>query len=266
MDVFKRKLAPLTDEAWNEISAEAARTLRSILSGRRVVDVDGPNGMAFSAVNLGRLALPDEQGIEGIEGVQYGIRRVLPLVEVRVPFQVEIWELDNLARGARDVDLGAVVEAARRLAIFEDRAILTGLARGEMQGLAQAASTPPRTFGGEPSAVVDAVSQATVDLRDAGVGGPYAVVLGRKPWHALHAALGYPAERRVEAATGGPILFSPALEGGLLVSMRGNDFTLTLGQDATLGYSSHDHERVRLYLTESFALQVQTPGAIIPFS
>ena len=55
---------------------------------------------------------------------------------------------------------------------------------------------------------------------------------------------------------GGPILHSEVLEGGFVLSLRGEDFELTLGQDASLGYDWHDRQKVHLYLTESFTFRV----------
>ena len=39
MDFFKRQLAPLSSEAWEEINDRAKRVLKSYLSARKVVNV-----------------------------------------------------------------------------------------------------------------------------------------------------------------------------------------------------------------------------------
>jgi uncharacterized linocin/CFP29 family protein len=49
----------------------------------------------------------------------------------------------------------------------------------------------------------------------------------------------------------------------VVLSTRGGDFELTVGQDATIGYLEHDAERVLLYLEESFTFQVFTPEAAV---
>jgi uncharacterized linocin/CFP29 family protein len=46
--------------------------------------------------------------------VKYGIHQLLPLVETRMPFSLNIWELDNLDRGNKDVDLDNVHEAEKK--------------------------------------------------------------------------------------------------------------------------------------------------------
>jgi len=42
----------------------------------------------------------------------------------------------------------------------------------------------------------------------------------------------------------------------VLLSHRGGDFQLTVGQDLSIGYTGHDKETVHLYLTESFTFRV----------
>jgi len=48
-----------------------------------------------------------------------------------------------------------------------------------------------------------------------------------------------------------------------VLSMRGGDFELTVGQDLSIGYASHDRTTVELYLTESFTFRVLEDKASI---
>jgi len=65
--------------------SDADQALSSNLSARRLVDFDGPHGFDFSGVNLG--ALSKTKQVAGSSAF-YGIRQVLPLVEVRVSFEL----------------------------------------------------------------------------------------------------------------------------------------------------------------------------------
>src|ERR1700744_5056269 len=118
--LFRNK-APITPAGWEEIENEAKRTLRALLAARRVVDFRGPKGWSASDVELGR-ADPIESP-PGSSDVQSRLRRIQPLVELRIPFDVSRAELDAIDRGARDPDLDAVTAAAREIAIPEDRSI-----------------------------------------------------------------------------------------------------------------------------------------------
>jgi uncharacterized linocin/CFP29 family protein len=260
VDLLKRELAPITPEAWRQIDEEAKRVLRLDLAGRKLVDLDGPHGWAYAAVNTGELALrPD-----GALGVPWGLRVVLPLVEIRVPFELPIMVLDGASRGAM-LDLPAVVRAAEKTAFAEDTAIFNGFKAGGMEGII--ASSPhapvaiPDDYADYPSTVGDAVET----LRRAGINGPYALALGPDCYSGLAQAAedGNPIRERVEHFLDGPMVLAPAIDGAVLLSHRGGDFQLSVGQDLSVGYAGHDKDKVHLYLTESFAFRVLERAAAV---
>ena len=72
---------------------------------------------------------------------------------------------------------------------------------------------------------------------------------------------GYPlAKRLTEQVLDGPLVRAAAIEGGVLLSVRGGDYELTVGQDLSIGYAAHDRQTVELYLTESFTFRVLEAG------
>ncbi|MGZ4707710.1 MAG: family 1 encapsulin nanocompartment shell protein, partial [Acidimicrobiales bacterium] len=110
MSHLMRDKAPITDAAWAQIDAEATRSLTHFLAGRKLVDFSGPHGWEHSAVDLGRVQPLPAGPVEGVTATQ---RRVQPLIELRTPFTVSRAELDAADRGAPDLDLDAVMIAAR---------------------------------------------------------------------------------------------------------------------------------------------------------
>jgi uncharacterized linocin/CFP29 family protein len=264
MNITKREIAPITDKAWDALSHEASRALRSNLSARKIVDVVGPKGLDFAAVSLGRLAVPSEAGPEG---VGFGVHQVLPLVESRVPFELSDWELDNVERGARDIDLAPLTDAARRISAFEEKAIYFGFAPGHIKGMVPSAPGEPIPIGADADHYADAVARALVVFQGREVEGPFALVLGRAAFAAVQAGSpGYPPRKQVEQLIGERIFYSPYVDGGVLVSQRKGDFELTLGQDFFLGYESHDTRRVRLFLAESFTFRILNPDGAVRLS
>lgn len=265
MNFLKRELAPLTDAAWALIEDEARRALKAALSDRKVVDVTSPRGFDFSAVNLGTVTTSSE--VAG--GVHYGLRRVLPLVEARVPIELDIWDLDNLERGAADVNTEAVTDAALKLSAFEERAVYLGFEPAAIVGMSRASDDDSLEGGsleiGEDAAhYIGVVSKALVTLNDRGVAGPFALVLGSKAYSLLSSGEeSYPPRQQILKLLDGPILHSPVLQGGFVVSLRGGDFELTLGQDISVGYDWHDKNKVHLFMTESFAFRVLGPEAVV---
>jgi uncharacterized linocin/CFP29 family protein len=249
-------------EAWKFIDDEARRALRVHLSGRKLVDFVGPLGWTFAAVNRGRLTLLAEQPVAG---VHVGLRCVQPLVELRTPIVLDIMELDSIARGATHLDLAAVVEACGRMAGAEDGAIFNGYAQAGITGIIGASPHAPIAIP-DAAELPQIVVLAQERLRIAGVGGPYALVLGTSLYESVTAATldGYPISRRIERLlVGGQLVHAPSIAGAVLLSVRGGDYELTVGQDLSIGYASHDKKHVELYLTESFTFRVLEPAASV---
>ena len=255
MDLLKRKHAPLTDEAWEQVDEEARRVLKLHLAGRKVVDFSGPHGWKHGGVNTGRLR---PTGTGPVPGVSHAVRVVQPLVEVRAPFTMKIAELDDAARGADDLDLDPVVAVAERVARAEDSAIFHGFKEGQITGIVEASPHKPIEVTNIlewPRAVVAAMEA----LRAAGMNGPYALALDIQAFDELDAESedGYPLRRRVEVGLPGITHLGARRAGrAVLLSIRGGDYELTVGQDLAVGYAIHDRSDVELYLTESFTFRV----------
>lgn len=260
MDLLKRNHAPITPEAWKQIDDEAKRVLQLNLAGRKLVDFDGPHGWQYAAVNTGRLALKTDGGL----GVPWGVREVVPLIELRMPFELPMMELDNASRGAV-LDLPAVVSAAEKAAHAEDTAIFNGFKAGGIEGIIPSSPHPaiaiPDDYADYPSIVGDAVEM----LRRGGINGPYALALGPNCYSGLAQAAedGHPIRERVEHFLDGPMVLAPKIDGAVLLSHRGGDFQLSVGQDLSIGYAGHDKDKVYLYLTESFAFRVLERAAAV---
>lgn len=264
MDLLKRELAPILPEAWKLIDAEATRVLRLNLAGRKLVDFKGPFGWACGAVNTGRLRLFDDQPAEGVSA---GIRIVQPLIEVRTPILLDTLELDTVARGADDPDLANVVHAAEQMARVEDNAIFNGWQDAGIAGILPSSPHSPVQVNGA-TGWPEAVVRAKEVLRVAGISGPYALALGPAAYDQISAASedGYPIRKHISQLIEGPLVWAPALKGAVLITTRGGDFELTVGQDLSIGYAYYERNRIELYLTESFTFRVLEPAAAVPLS
>ncbi|HKJ25240.1 MAG TPA: family 1 encapsulin nanocompartment shell protein [Myxococcota bacterium] len=261
---MNRELAPLSQRAWEAVESEARETLKLQLAARRLYDFEGPLGWEHSAIDLG-----DVEVLEGAapSGAMVRRRVVRPLVELRVPFEIDRRETERVDRGAHTADLDAVREAARLFAAAEDTALFEGYADADLPGLLSDATTEGVALPRDPAAFPEAVESGLEQLRQAGVGGPYALALGPEPYTALHRGAneaGYPVLRHVQRLLDEPVVWAPALRGGVLVSLRGGDFKLVCGRDAAIGYLGHDEKRVRLYLEESFSAELRGPEAAVP--
>lgn len=264
MNILKKSLAPLTDEAWEEVKSEAEKVFKATMTARNFVDIDGPYGFDFSAVSTGRLYTPENQSKSG---VNYGIRQVLPLIEVRKPFTLDIWELDNLSRGAKDADIDNMMKAAEEIALFEENIIYNGFDQGETKGLLKGSEHKSVTTPEDPEEFLKVVAGQVIRLKQAYVNGPYTLIVSEKVWKKLvKLTEGYPFTKQLDKILGGSIIVNHNLNKSLLVSEQGGDYELVIGQDISIGYDSHDSEKVKLYFTESFTFRILSPEAIVVFN
>jgi uncharacterized linocin/CFP29 family protein len=261
MNNLHRELAPISDGAWAEIEEETTRTLKRYLAGRRVVDVPSPGGVGLSSVGTGHL-LSIAAPADDILARQ---REVKALVELRVPFELTRDAIDDVDRGAEDSDWQPAKDAARKIAFAEDRAIFNGYPGANIQGIREGTSNPIMTLPADVRDYPDAVAQALSQLRLVGVNGPYSVLLGAKAYTELAETRdhGYPVLEHVKRIVDGNIIWAPAIEGAFVLTTRGGDFELNLGQDISIGYLSHTDTTVRLYLQESFTFRLLTSEASV---
>lgn len=263
MNHLLRELAPVTDAAWTEIEAEARRALTNFLTARKVVDFTGPDGWERSALGLGRVTDPQEGPAEGVES---RLRLVQPLTELRTPFTVSREEIAAVERGAPDADWDPVIDAARRAALAEDRLVFEGFPGAGVRGIVETSPHDPITIDEDYAHYPNHVAKAVETLKRAGVTGPYAIALGPRCYSGVIETTqhgGYPVLEHLRLILEGPVIWAPAVEGAVVLSQRGGDFELLVGQDLSIGYLDHDAATVRLYLEESLTFRAAGPEAAI---
>ena len=103
-------------------------------------------------------------------------------------------------------------------------------------------------------------------LLAAGIEGPYGLALGPLAYtNVLETSEhgGYPLLEHLREIVGGPLVWSPGVDGAVVVSERGGDFLYDSGDDLSIGYHDHDADSVHLYMVESFTFRVATPEAAV---
>jgi uncharacterized linocin/CFP29 family protein len=261
MDNLHRELAPVSAAAWAQIEAEATRTLKRHLAGRRVVDVQGPAGYGLSAVGTGRVRDIDAPA----DGVHARQRLAAALVELRAPFTLDRTEIDDVERGSEDSDWQPVKDAARQIAFAEDRAIFDGYPAAGIDGIRPGSSNRPVQLPADVREYPAAIARALGQLRDAGVDGPYSVLLSADAYVAVSETSdhGYPVLQHIRRIVNGDIIWAPAISGAVVLTTRGGDFCLQFGQEASIGYLSHTGTEVELYLQETLTFLLFTTEAAV---
>jgi uncharacterized linocin/CFP29 family protein len=261
MNHLHRELAPISDAGWDVIDDEAKSRLPTYLAARKLVDFEGPHGWTHSSTNLGRvteIAGPSE----GVSALQ---RKVLPLVELRTEFKVSRTELDDVDRGTSSPDLAELDEAIRQIALGENVTVFHGHEAAGFRGITESTSHEPIAVG-DIDKCPDAVARGVNALRQAGIGGPYGLAICPDMFTTIVESTEYGGELLLDhlrKILGGPLVWSPGIEGGVVLSLRGGDFRIESGQDLSIGYLDHDADVVRLYLEESFNFRVLEPDAAV---
>ena len=261
MNNLHRALAPISDSAWQQIEEEAARTLKRYLGARKVVDLIGPKGADLAAIGTGHV----REVPPLCKGLRVAQRQVTPVLELRVPFTLTRQAIDDVERGSNDSDWQPLKDAARTIAFAEDRAIFDGYAAAGIGGIRAGSSNAAVPLPADLDDYPEAVAKALNDLRLAGCNGPYALVLGAEPYTRLTGGSddGYPVLKHIQTLVDKEVVWSPAIKGGVVLSTRGGDFELTLGQDLAIGYLSHSANTVELYLQETLSYRTQTAEASV---
>lgn len=265
MDLLNRSLAPISVKAWKFMDEEAREILKLKLNGRKVVDFIGPRGINYAAVNSGRKTELDK----GISGVNYQLRSVLPLVEMRVPFRINKKELEALERGAVDIDLDPLVDAAKKLAEAENNLIFYGHSEAGIRGIAEASKQPELKVPDTSKELLVTITGAVKTLYNKGVGGPYLLLLSPELYSKIYkmSENGYPVNRKIKEIIGDNIKFVCGIDfKGMLMSTRGGDFELIVGQDISIGYERNTVDDLEFFFIESLTFRLNTPEAAVVFT
>jgi uncharacterized linocin/CFP29 family protein len=157
-------------------------------------------------------------------------------------------------------------DAARDIAAAEDGLVFDGVASAGVAGMI--GSSPhdalpiPSDYEEYPFAVAAAVSR----LKHAGVPGPYAIALGPDCYQGVIETTQHGGQvvfEHLRKILGGPLVWAPTVRGAVVLSTRGGDHHLEVGQDHSLGYLSHDLDTVELYLEETIGFRVDGDEAAV---
>lgn len=258
-----RSHAPISRSGWKMLDQEAKERLVAALGARKLVDFSGPLGWKHSASNLGRT---ERLGDVPVPGVVARRRRVLPLTEVRVDFEMTRDELQDYDRGSVDPDVDAIADAAMRMATTENIAVFHGWPAAGIIGITEATPHAPIPRVDDFNDYPKRVAKAVETLLRAGVSGPYGLAVGPESYTAIvetEEQGGYPLFDHVRQILGGPIVWTPGVEGGVVLSLRGGDFLFESGEDLSIGFADYTTEAVQLYLAQSFSFRIATPEAAI---
>ena len=262
MDTLRRDAAPLSARVWKQIDEAVNQSARHVLTARRIATFDGPHGWdQLVAARLGTMTPCQTR-----EGKATVCRpEVVLLAEVRAEFSLPWPAIELFERGAPSLDTRPAEDAAREIALAEDRLALYGQPMGI--GFLTGHDSPRVRTGDwtQPGRMIADVLKAVEILDTRGIGGPYELVLSPTRYFEYLQAEGdhgYPAARQLREVIAGVHRSAVVHDAGAVFSARGNDFMLSVGGDLSVGYRLHDRDAVHLFCVETIGSQTATPEAV----
>ncbi|QLH40517.1 MAG: bacteriocin family protein [Defluviicoccus sp.] len=261
MGYLNRSQAPFGEAIWELIDAAAVAAARSRLTARRVLDVDGPYGPGLTTIEVGndgycRQPAPDEAGSV--------IGRAVSVPMLRKSFKLSVRRLAAYLENGMPFDLAPVEDAAEAVAAREEETVYTGVPGFGLEGLLTAEGHSHIDGGdwADLDQVLADVVAAVTKLDDAGLRGPYALVLSPALYNGLFRR--YPGSDLLQLEHLRRLfdrgVHKASIEGGVVVDPRVGP--LIVGQDLEAGYIGHDGIHYELYLSESIVLRLDDPEAI----
>jgi uncharacterized linocin/CFP29 family protein len=187
------------------------------------------------------------------------------LAEIRADFRLPWEAVRAFEQGAPGLDTTEVENAAREVALAEDRIAFYGEPVGH--GFLTSPDSPRVQRGdwARPGQAVRDLLRAIEALDRGNAAGPYEAVLPVAAYYTYLQAVaegGEPAREVLRGVLARAHRSEVIRGGGAVFSARGGDFILTVGGDLTLGYAFHDRGAVHLFCAETVTPRLVTPAAV----
>jgi len=248
--------APVSAETWTILDATMVEAAKSMLTGRRLLHLEGPYGLGLKAIPL------QDSVLEG-KLIRSGFA---PVDLIQTSFSLSKRDLAAYERDGMLPNTAAVAMAAIDAARQEDALIFTGT--DQVNGLTNAAGSQSAKLSSwdKIGAAADDLIKAVTALDLAGFHGPYALALSPARYNLLFRR--YPQgsttelEHLQQMVTDG-VYKAPILkDGGVLIASGQQYAAIVLGQDMTIGFTGPSQESLDFTISESLALLIREPRAI----
>jgi uncharacterized linocin/CFP29 family protein len=251
-----REDAPVEKGVWDLLDTTALEAAKSVLSGRRIMDIDGPFGLGLKAI-----ALSDPE----VESTPL-TSPVMPLALISKSFTIAKRDLASFERGGTLLDTRGVANAAMECARAEDEMVFKGTKEAPGLLSVKGASQKALSSWSEIGTAADDIIKAITTLDEAGFHGPYALALAPARYNLLLRR--YPTDsaselQHVATMAMAGVVKAPALESGGVLLAAGRQYaTIVLGQDMSVGFIGPVGERLEFSISESLSSYIRVPGAV----
>lgn len=274
MEFLDRKSAPFNEEEWRRLDEAVVSTARSLLVGRRFIDVLGPLGpgvytMPYTVFGGRSPAGIDMAGDDDRFMVQAERRATINLPLLYKDFKIVWRDVEADRHLGIPLDVSAASVAANDVAVQEDNLIFNGSKELAQEGLLTAGKRQKVKIGNwdeTGAALADAV-KAVSALSEAGHYGPYAMVVSPRLFGRMvrvYDNTGRLELEQVKALVGGGVHYSNAIGGNkaVVVATGARNLELAVGQDLTTGFLGPENLNHQFRVLETVALLIRRQDAI----
>jgi uncharacterized linocin/CFP29 family protein len=276
-DYLMRDTAPLSAEEWAAVDGVVVQTAKTLLVGRRFIELTGPLGAGTLAVPVFGVCTGEDCECEEGEcecGCAEGEcecdaahstgPKLLNVWSIQQDFRLSWHAVEANRKLGLGLELGPAAAAAAAVAHQEDSMVLNGLLQAE------GANSVALMDWDTPGGALENVVAATEKLVSGGFYGPYAVVVSPALYaktQRMAQGMGRIVGKLIADVASGGMFRSPILppDKGLVLSLGAHNLDLVVAQDLTTAYLGNEGLDHRYRVMESLVLRVKRPGAICTF-
>jgi uncharacterized linocin/CFP29 family protein len=253
--------APFGAEIFAKIESAAVAAAQEFLTGRRILEVEGPYGLGLTTVEVGNDDLCRQPGPEEASAV---MSRAVSVPMIYRRFSLSKRRLAAYQDMGQPLNLRPVEDAAQAVALREEEFIYRGQPDFHLPGLLTAEGR--NTLQGGDWNNVDQVLEdviAAVNILDGrGYRGPYSLALAPALYNNLFRRYAGTDLLQIEhlkrLCTRG--IVKTAIEGGVLIAPDVGP--IVLGQDLQVSYLGPDAAHENFTVSESLVLKIEAADAI----
>lgn len=274
MDYLDRKSAPLTDGEWARLDEAVVNTARSMLVGRRIVEVLGPLGSGVYSIPYSVFSGKTAAGVDMVgenDGfvVEATRRATINLPILYKDFKIMWRDVEADRHLGLPLDVSTAAVAANFVAVQEDSLIFNGNSELGHEGLMNAKgrlTVKASNWDESGNALADTV-KAVGKLSEAGHYGPYAMVVSPALYGRMIRVFGNTGMLeldQVKALISGGVHYSNVISGNkaVVVATGSQNLNLAVGQDMITAYMGPANMNHVFRVLETMALLVRRPDAI----
>jgi uncharacterized linocin/CFP29 family protein len=252
---------PLSAALYEKIEQAAIGAARDILTGRRILEVEGPYGLGLTTVEVGNDDLCRQPGAAEASAV---VSRALSIPMIYRRFSLSKRRIAAFEDLGQLLSFKIVEDAAQAVAAREEEFVYYGQTDFHLQGLLTAEGRNSVKAGNwnNLDEVIDNVIAAVTELDSRGYRGPYALALAPALYNNLFRRYAGSDLLQIEhlkrLCTRG--IVKAAIDHGVLVSKDVG--TIILGQDLHVSHLGPDAAHENFSVSESVVLKIDAPDAI----